>query len=74
VWVDCEMTGLDISKDSIIEIAVIVTDGQLAHIYNGPELIIKKSQEELNQMNEWCTKFHTESGLVQKCLDSSITI
>ena len=63
VWVDCEMTGLDIHKDCIIEIAVIVTDGKLEHCYEGPELVIQTSKERLDQMGEWCVKTHGESGL-----------
>ncbi len=56
IWVDCEMTGLDTSCNSIIEIAVIVTDGQdLDKRIMGPELVIHCSDEELDSMNEWCT-------------------
>ena len=63
IWVDLEMTGLDLHKNSIIEIAVIVTDGYLEKVIEGPNLIINCSKEELDSMDEWCTKTHGESGL-----------
>jgi oligoribonuclease len=67
VWIDCEMTGLDLSRNSIIEIAVIVTDGKNLDLrIHGPELVIKCPDEELQSMDAWCTKTHTESGLVAK--------
>jgi len=75
VWVDCEMTGLDLAKNSIIEIAVIVTDGKdLDKRIRGPELVIKCSDSELEAMDDWCTRTHTESGLVQKVKDSKISL
>jgi oligoribonuclease len=75
IWIDCEMTGLDTKRFSIIEIAVIVTDGQnLDHRILGPELVIKCPDEELAQMDAWCTKTHTESGLVDKVKNSQLTL
>ena len=74
IWIDCEMTGL-YSWCSIIEIAVIVTDGiDLDIRIRGPELVIKCPDEELNRMDEWCTKTHTESGLVEKVRSSKLTL
>jgi oligoribonuclease len=67
VWVDCEMTGLDLSRNHIIEIAVIVTDGlDLDNRIMGPEIVVQCPEEELAAMDEWCTRTHTESGLVDK--------
>ena len=75
IWIDCEMTGLDLKRFSIIEIAVIVTDGKNLDIrIPGPELVIKCPDEELSQMDEWCTRTHTESGLVDKVKASTITL
>lgn len=74
VWIDCEMTGLDTRVDRIIEIATLITDSELNVIAEGPELAIHRPKELLDQMNEWNTKHHTESGLVQRVLDSQIEI
>lgn len=75
IWVDCEMTGLDIERNSIIEIAVIVTDGQNLDLrIKGPEIVIHCSDEELSSMNDWCIKTHTESGLVDRVRASTVTL
>jgi oligoribonuclease len=63
VWVDLEMTGLDINKDHIIEMACLITDKNLNIIAEGPDLVIKQSDELLDGMNDWCKKTHGESGL-----------
>lgn len=73
VWADLEMTGLDPDKERIIEFAVLVTDGELNVIAEGPNLIIHQSQELLDGMDEWCTKTHGESGLTAKVLASELT-
>nr|GAT57829.1 predicted protein [Mycena chlorophos] len=70
IWVDCEMTGLNLEKDKILEIAVIITDGQLEPVDDGIEFIIQTPKESLDAMDEWCTKQHGHSGLTQACLDS----
>lgn len=72
VWIDLEMTGLDPDSDRIIEIATVVTDSQLREIATGPVIAIATSQERLALMDEWCTNTHTASGLVQRCLESSV--
>lgn len=54
------MTGLDPEKDHVLEVACLVTDGQLNVIAEGPNLVIQQSQEVLNNMNEWSTKQHAE--------------
>lgn len=71
IWIDLEMTGLDPSSDRIIEIATIVTDGRLDEIAEGPVIAIHQSRERLDAMDEWNTRQHTGSGLVQRVLDSS---
>ena len=64
VWVDCEMTGLDTSKDVLVEIAVLVTDSELNIIGDGVDVVIKASPEQISDMNELVTKMHTDSGLI----------
>jgi oligoribonuclease len=52
IWVDCEMTGLDINKDALVEIAVLVTDAQLNVLGEGVDLVIKCDQSKLDGMDE----------------------
>ncbi|XP_061558992.1 small fragment nuclease isoform X1 [Phycodurus eques] len=65
VWVDLEMTGLDIENDKIIEMTCIITDSDLNILAEGPNLIINQSDELLESMSEWCTEHHGKSGLTQ---------
>ncbi|XP_034539504.1 small fragment nuclease, partial [Notolabrus celidotus] len=74
VWVDLEMTGLDIEKDQIIEMACIITDPDLNLIAEGPNLIIKQPDILLDGMSEWCKEHHGESGLTQAVRDSKISL
>ena len=64
IWVDCEMTGLDLNKDVLVEIAVLVTDSELNILGEGVDLVIKTTAEQLAGMNEFVTNMHTESGLI----------
>ncbi|GAV77750.1 RNase_T domain-containing protein [Cephalotus follicularis] len=73
VWIDLEMTGLDIEVDRIIEIACIVTDGNLTKSMEGPNLVIHQSKDCLDRMGEWCQNHHVASGLTDKVLQSKIT-
>ncbi len=66
VWVDCEMTGLDLEKDEIVEIAVIVTDSELNLLDEGLQLVIKPSSEALANMGEFVTSMHEKSGLLAR--------
>lgn len=66
VWIDLEMTGLSPEKDVIIEIATIVTDAQLNSLGEGPVIAIKQPLQRLAAMDEWNTRTHTESGLVNR--------
>ena len=70
LWVDCEMTGLDFAKDSILEIAVICTDFHLNEFFSG-SWVIHKNNNELDSMNEFCLNLHKQSGLYDKCLISN---
>ena len=74
IWIDCEMTGLDIRTDRIIEIATLITDSELNIIAEGPELAIHRPKELLDTMDDWNTKHHTASGLVDRVLASKIEI
>lgn len=66
IWIDLEMTGLDPSSDYIIEIATIVTDKQLNILAEGPVLAIHQATAILDEMDEWNTKQHAKSGLVER--------
>jgi oligoribonuclease len=66
IWVDMEMTGLDPDKDVVIEIATIVTDGELNTLAEGPVIAIYQPDERLDAMDEWNTSHHTSSGLVKR--------
>ena len=66
VWVDCEMTGLDVSIDEICEIGVVVTDGELNVVDPGLQLVIKPSDRALGNMGEFVTQMHTDSGLINE--------
>jgi oligoribonuclease len=64
IWIDCEMTGLSLEKDVLVEIAVLVTDSELNVIGEGVDVVIKASPEQLAGMNEFVTTMHTTSGLI----------
>ncbi|MEE6484618.1 hypothetical protein FKM82_013943 [Ascaphus truei] len=74
VWVDLEMTGLDIEREQIIEMACLITDSDLNIIAEGPNLIIKQPDELLDSMSDWCKEHHGKSGLTQAVRDSKITL
>jgi oligoribonuclease len=73
IWLDLEMTGLNPQVDRIIEIATIVTDSDLNVIAEGPQFAIHQADALLEQMDEWNTKQHHGSGLVQRVKESVIT-
>ena len=66
IWIDLEMTGLDSMNDSILEIATIVTDGELNIVANGPVCAIRHDNDALMEMDAWNRKHHTDSGLWQR--------
>lgn len=74
IWIDLEMTGLDTMKDEIIEIATIVTDDALNILAEGPVLAIHQPDTVLNGMDEWNTRQHGQSGLVDRVRRSDITL
>lgn len=73
VWMDLEMTGLDIEKDEILEVSCIITDKHLNVKSEGPCFAIKHAQHVYDNMNEWCIEHHNKSGLVQRCKNSQVT-
>jgi len=73
IWIDLEMTGLDPINDVIIEIATIVTDGNLEIVAEGPVMAIHQSDEILNGMDAWNTRQHGGSGLVDRVRASTLS-
>ncbi|KAF0975189.1 hypothetical protein FDP41_005942 [Naegleria fowleri] len=69
-----EMTGLDIEQDHILEIAVIITDGQLNTISEMDSLVIHQEDSVLNSMNDWCKEHHGQSGLTQRVRESQQSV
>lgn len=66
VWIDCEMTGLDLARDALIEVAVVVTDYELRPLGEGIDVLIKPPAEALEQMNDFVRQMHTGSGLLDE--------
>ena len=64
IWIDCEMTGLQLDKDVLVEIAVLVTDSDLNVIGEGVDVVLKATAEQIAGMNEFVTEMHTASGLI----------
>ncbi|MFV1983148.1 MAG: oligoribonuclease [Thiohalomonadales bacterium] len=74
IWIDLEMTGLDTVNDVIIEIATIITDGNLNILSEGPVFAIHQSEKVMNAMDEWNTRQHGKSGLIERVLKSNSTV
>lgn len=74
IWIDLEMTGLDTQYDTIIEIATIVTDSELNILAEGPVFAIKTSDRILNGMDDWNTRQHGQSGLIDRIRRSTVTL
>ncbi|MDE2038545.1 MAG: oligoribonuclease [Elusimicrobia bacterium] len=73
-WLDLEMTGLDPARDTILEIATIVTDSELRVLSEGPVLAIHQSDAVLDSMDPWCVEQHGKSGLTERCRSSAATM
>ncbi len=74
IWIDLEMTGLDPKKDKILEIATLVTDGQLEVLVEGPSFVIYQPPQVVEQMEEWSRKQHAKTGLTAEVKQSTVTI
>lgn len=73
IWIDLEMTGLSPDRDFILEIATVVTDTNLEVVAQGPVIAIHQPDTILAAMDDWCTKQHTQSGLVERVRASQYT-
>lgn len=69
VWIDCEMTGLDLQTDTLIEVAALVTDGDLNVLGEGVTVVITPPDEALEQMNDFVREMHAKSGLLDRLAD-----
>ncbi|MCE7902592.1 MAG: oligoribonuclease [Gammaproteobacteria bacterium PRO9] len=74
IWIDLEMTGLDTQNDSIIEIATVVTNGNLEIVAEGPVIAIHQPDEVLARMDDWNTRQHGKSGLTERVRQSRISV
>lgn len=66
VWIDCEMTGLDVEIDELVEVAVVITDYDLVPVDEGMTIVIKPSEAALANMGEFVTAMHISSGLIEE--------
>jgi oligoribonuclease len=73
VWIDCEMTGLSLETDALIEVAALVTDFDLNVLGGGVDIIVKPPAEALEQMDEFVLNMHTKSGLLPE-LERGVTL
>jgi oligoribonuclease len=73
-WIDLEMTGLDPTRHTIVEIACLITDDDLAIVAEGPDMIVHATPEELSQMDDFVTDMHTRSGLLAAITESTLTL
>lgn len=73
IWIDLEMTGLDPEQDRIIEIATLVTDGDLNLLAEGPVIAVRQTDQQLALMDEWNTRTHGASGLTERVKTSQFS-
>jgi oligoribonuclease len=73
VWIDCEMTGLHLDRDALVEVAALVTDYDLQVLGDGVDLVVKPPPEALEQMDPFVREMHTSSGLIEE-LEAGITL
>ena len=69
VWIDCEMTGLDLAVDELVEVAVVVTDFDLTPVHDGFSIVIKPGRSAWNGMGDFVRAMHAESGLADEVPD-----
>jgi oligoribonuclease len=73
VWIDCEMTGLSLTTDALVEVAALVTDFELNQLGDGVDVVIRPPAEALQQMDPFVREMHTKSGLLEE-LDAGTTM
>ena len=73
IWIDMEMTGLQPDSDRIIEIALLVTDAQLATVAEGPVMVIHQPNEVLDAMDAWNRATHAKTGLIERVRSAKLT-
>ena len=74
MWIDCEMTGLDLASDLLIEVAALVTDSELNVLGEGVDVVVGASAEQLERMPEVVREMHAASGLTDEVLASTVTL
>ena len=74
VWIDCEMTGLDLTRDALVEVAVLVTDSELTVLDDGLDLVIAAPQQALDGMIPVVREMHTASGLLAAVANSTTSV
>jgi oligoribonuclease len=74
VWMDLEMTGLDPVRNTIVEIATVITDDDLEILAEGPDLVVRTTQEQLDSMDQIVRDMHTRSGLLDAIAASTLTL
>ncbi len=74
VWIDCEMTGLDLGSDRLIEIAALVTDADLNILGDGVDVVIHTDDQALSEMVDVVTEMHTRSGLIEEVRRSTVDL
>ena len=74
VWVDLEMTGLDLERHVIVEVAALVTDANLQIIGEGVDLVVHATEDELAQMDDFVTNMHAKSGLTEQVRASTVSL
>src|SRR4051794_18423505 len=74
VWIDCEMTGLDLTKDALVEVAVVITDSELRVLDDGIDLVIAAPATALETMPDVVREMHTASGLLEEIAAATLTM
>jgi len=72
VWMDMEMTGLEVENHKILEVACLITDENLKILSDEFRMVLHQPEEELKKMDDWCQKTHSESGLIEKVRASKV--
>jgi oligoribonuclease len=73
-WMDLEMTGLDPARHVIVEIATLITDDELNLVAEGPDLVVRATEDELSRMDDVVVDMHTKSGLLDQIRSSELTL